>query len=180
MIDRTLRVALVTLIAVMIGQLSPVFGDIEAQGADLKDLTIVGGANADPAPLDPREALLNKGYHGGTSNARLWQRMTGQPGHGGMTGLWVMALLGVLVVVGGYWGVSASRRRGGKASEAPPSDMETAGPDRRRRAVLKKCACLEDLLAEGRIDPAVFEQLMAEYQQELVRVGNGLKSSDND
>lgn len=121
--------------------------------------------------------LLNKAFHGGSSNVMLWQRFTGSPGHGGLVGIILILLgLGSLVTAVSVF----IYRRWGHRNPKGPSDLVSeadlvARLNKEKALYVKKIAELDRQLAEGGLDAGEHAEKRAQYKERLVKIVAKLK-----
>ena len=122
--------------------------------------------------------LLNKAFHGGSSNMMLWQRFTGSPGHGGLPGI-ILILLGLGSLVAAV-STFIYRRRSRRTAVSGPSDLLSrddlvARLSREKSLYVKKIAELDRRLAEGGLGAGEHAQRRAEYKRRVIKIMTKLK-----
>lgn len=140
---------------------------------------LTGGSTSPEGPN-----ILNKGFHGGTANVRLWQRFTGLPSHGGLVGaIILMAMVAVLVLLGYEFWRSSGRRRAVLESESPArrSDggagvsPEKSRLENERRRLIREIAALDLEGDKGGLDPAAHASRRESLKARLVEVTIALR-----
>lgn len=130
--------------------------------------------------------VLNKSYHGGEGNRRLWARYTGIEGHGGLAGILLFLLVLAGLGAGVYRAVKVRKRRG---SAAPSATKEESLPERgtgnapdsidsERRTLIEKLAALDLAFRDGSVPEEEYRSQRAALKARLVELTLRLRENE--
>lgn len=125
-------------------------------------------------------ALLNQAFHGGASNMMLWQRFTGNAGHGGLVGMIIIltALTGLIFGVGRTWYIRSLINRGLDPSTGERIEETLEKLLKEKGIYIKKIADLDRRLEAGKISPEDHGERRSAYKRRLVKVMARLKEME--
>lgn len=188
-----------------------VFGQYSRRGivpGDDLTVTLVRGAEIPMASGQPADGsgqaaapgrgltLLNQGFHGGAANVRLWQRVTGVPGHGGLAGAIILVAMVVVLAylawelwrgyrrrrvaipaVGGTLAAGMSAPRAAGASGLKHEERQRL--EQLKEALIKEVAGLDLEFRAGRLGEAAHRNLRGEAKRKLMEVTLALRDSES-
>ncbi len=115
--------------------------------------------------------ILNKSYHGGPGNVRLWARYTGLKGHGGLIGVLAFLLL-VSAIGAGIYRVVRDRQKAAGSLQAQPAanGSAPAGLLDERRVLIEKLASLDMAFRSSKVSEADYRPRREALKARLVEV----------
>lgn len=135
----------------------------------------------DPEATKGTIALLNQAFHGGASNMMLWQRMTGNAGHGGLVGMSIILTVLALLIFGigrtVYFRYLVNRGIDPSTGERPAETVEKL--QKEKKIYIKKIADLDRSLQSGRISSEEHNERRSAYKRRLVKVMARLKELES-
>ncbi len=130
----------------------------------------------------PQEHVITTSFHGGNANVQLWQRSTGLSGHGGLFGIFLLSVLAVVVLYGGFKLVAAGRTRKGVLTTAQgvvcaaaDADLQAATQEEIQQ-LIRQIADLDRRRAAGALEEAVYAESRAKLKRRLVEAMRRLQS----
>jgi hypothetical protein len=142
-------------------------------------LSIEPGGGSGAVEEDALPNFLNKTFHGGNANVRIWKRVTGTPGHWGMPGIIAIGLV-LLVLLWFVVRVVRARLLVAEMAEVDPYRGRDPGELLlEKERLIEEIARLDQNYEAGRIEKEKYLRIREKLKRRLVRIMLAIKDKED-